>query len=377
MPEAIDREALYRIADTREIVSPAVLVYRDLLAANLERMVALAGDPARLRPHCKTHKMRQVTRMEMALGITRHKCATFAEAEMLAEEGVRDIFLSYNLVGPNIARAVAFRRKFPQVELRVQADHSRPIELLGAAMAEAGLTIDVLLDIDVGQHRTGVLPGPGAVELYRQIAGTPGLRAAGLSVYDGHQHQKSREDRAAAVDAEWHKVTELCAALAKAGLSVPRLLCGGTASFPIYAAKENPAIELSPGTCVFHDANYSEMFADLPFVPAVALLTRVISRPAADRVTLDLGYKAVASDPPAGKRVVFPALPDAEQVLQNEEHLVLRTPLAERFGPGDELYALPRHVCPTMALHKQAFVVAEGRLVDRWDIAARDRWLTI
>jgi D-serine deaminase-like pyridoxal phosphate-dependent protein len=94
-------------------------------------------------------------------------------------------------------------------------------------------------------------------------------------------------------------------------------------------------------------------------------------------VTLDLGYKAVASDPPAGNRMRFPDLPDAKAVLQNEEHLVLETAEAERFQPGDELLAIPRHICPTSALHKQVYVVSGGQLVGTWAVASRDRMLTV
>lgn len=370
-------DASYRIEDTRQIISPALIVYRELLAANLDRMIAIAGDPARLRPHCKTHKMPQVTKLELARGIAKHKCATFAEAEMLAEAGAPDILLSYNPVGPNIGRAVEFVKRFPRVSFQVQADHPGPVAELGRAMSAAGQTVDVLLDLDVGQHRTGVPAGPQARELYQIIAKTPGLRAGGFHVYDGHQHQKSRAERAAAVNAEWNKVVAFRDELVRSGLAVPRLVCGGTGSFPIYAEKSDPAIELSPGTCVFNDAGYGEAFPDLEFKPATAILTRVISRPAADRVTLDLGYKAVASDPPAGKRLTIPDLPDAEQVLQNEEHLVLCTPRAAEYKPGDELFAIPRHICPTVALHKQAYVISQGKLVDLWDVVARDRWLTI
>ena len=100
-------------------------------------------------------------------------------------------------------------------------------------------------------------------------------------------------------------------------------------------------------------------------------------RPTSDRVTFDLGYKAVASDPPADRRVIFPDIPDAKLVMQNEEHLVVQTDAAEKFQPGDELFAIPRHACPTSALHKQVFVVSNGKLVDRWDVVARDRWLKI
>jgi D-threonine aldolase len=139
----------------------------------------------------------------------------------------------------------------------------------------------------------------------------------------------------------------------------------------------DPAIELTPGTCVLWDAGYGELFSDLKFRPAALLLTRVVSRPTADRLTLDLGTKAVASDPPLGKRVVFPDLPDARQVIHNEEHLVLETARAADFQPGDELLAIPRHICPTSALYKEMFVVSEGRIIGQWPVTARDRRLTI
>ena len=370
-------DARYKIADTSEIITPALLVYQELLENNLGHMISIARDPRRLRPHCKTHKMRRVTQLELSKGITRHKCATFAEAEMLAEAGVKDIFLAYNIVGANIGRAVRFRRQYPAGAFAVTADHPAPLAALAAAMHDAGQEIDVLLDIDCGQHRTGVEVGPRAGELYQMLANTPGLRPGGLHVYDGHQHQKSRDERRVAVNAEFDKILAFRDSLRSAGLTVPRMVCGGTASFPIYAERDDPTIELSPGTCVFNDAGYSEYFPDLEFQPAALVLTRVISRPTPERVTFDLGYKAIASDPPVGKRLTLLDLPDAVQVLQNEEHLVIETPRAGEFQPGDEAYAIPRHVCPTSALHKQAWIISGGKLVDRWDVTARDRWLTI
>lgn len=367
----------YHIEDTSDIISPALIVFTELLDENLRHMVQIAGDASRLRPHCKTHKTREVITRQMALGITKHKCATFAEAEMLATAGVKDIFLAYNLVGPNISRAVKFVEKYPDVSLSVTADHTQPIAQLAAAMSQAGHSIDVLLDIDTGQHRTGLMVGDAAKDLYRQIVETAGVNPGGLHVYDGHQHQQSRDERRAAVNAEWEKVVRFRDGLLAEGWPVPRIVAGGTASFPIYAEKDDPTIELSPGTCAYNDAGYSERFPDMVFMPATLLLTRVVSRPTADRITVDLGYKAVASDPPAGSRAVFPDLPDANQVLQNEEHLVIETSKAENYQPGDELYALPRHVCPTSALHKQVFVITDGKLAEKWDVASRDRWLTL
>jgi len=295
----------------------------------------------------------------------------------LVSAGAKDVFLAYSLVGPNIGRAVRFRQQYPDIVFSVTADHAKPIERLGAAMQEAGQSIEVLLDLDTGQHRTGVEIGERAQRLYQQLVETPGVSAGGLHLYDGQNHQTDLAERRAAVLACWKQVSDFRDQLLAVGWSVPRIVAGGTGSFPIYASLQDDALELSPGTCAFHDNGYGRMFPDLDFKPAALLLTRVISRPTRDRLTLDLGYKAVASDPPADRRVVIPDLPDARLVLQNEEHLVVESSLAEKYQPGDELLAIPQHVCPTSALHKQVYVINMGKLVDRWDVAARDRMLTI
>jgi D-serine deaminase-like pyridoxal phosphate-dependent protein len=370
-------DSKYSLVDTANILSPSMLVYREIVDRNLRKMIAIAGDVKRLRPHCKTHKMAAVTRIELAMGILKHKCATFAEAEMLADCGVKDIFLAYNLVGPNIGRAVKFLQKYHDVKLAVTADDALMIAALSDAITAAGKTIHVLLDVDPGLHRTGVLPGPQAAELYRQIVDAPGLKPGGFHLYDGHNHQTDLAERTAAVMSGWEPAARLRDDFVQRGWPVPIIVCGGTGSFPCFAKLSDPAVELAPGTCVFHDSGYGASFPDMDFEPAVVMLTRVISRPAADRLTCDLGNKSVASDPPKGQRVVFPDLPDAEQVLHNEEHLVLQTPLAERYKPGDVLLAIPKHVCPTSALHKQVYVVEDGRVVDMWDVTARDRRLTI
>lgn len=370
-------DSRYRIADASQIITPAMLVFREVLESNLDQMISIAREVSRLRPHCKTHKMPDLVKLELSKGIRKHKAATFAEAEMLAEAGVPDVFLAYNLVGPNIMRAVEFRRRFPDVSFSVTADHPKPLLALTKAMREADSEIEVLLDLDTGQHRTGLPVGDEARELYRLISSTPGVRAGGLHVYDGQNHQESLTERRAAVDACWRAATDFRDGLVKAGLYVPRIVAGGTGSFPIFAQKHDSTLELSPGTCVFHDAGYGAIFPDLKFTPAALLLTRIISRPTVNRITLDLGYKAVASDPPAGRRVTFPDLPDAVQVLQNEEHLVLETSRASEFAPGDELLAIPRHVCPTSALHKEAVLIEDGQVAAYWPVTARDRKLTV
>lgn len=368
----------YRIDDASHIISPGFVVFRDIVAANIDKMIEIAKDAGRLRPHCKTHKMAEVARMQLERGITKQKAATFAEAEMLAGAGVRDIFLSYNLVGPNIDRAVTFRQTFPDVTFAVTADAPQPLAQLGEAMQSAGTDIEVLLDVDPGRNRTGLPVGDQARDLYRQIVETPGVAPGGFHIYDGHQHQSDVAERREAVIAEMQPILAFRDELVAAGWPVPRLVCGGTPTFPIFAKMDDPTIELSPGTCIFHDCGYGEKFPDLQcFQPAALILTRCISRPTPNRVTFDVGTKAVASDPPMGSRILLPEIPDAKQVLQNEEHLVVETSQADRWKPGDETLAIPRHVCPTTALHRQAYVVADGKVVEMWDVAARDRWLTI
>jgi D-serine deaminase-like pyridoxal phosphate-dependent protein len=358
--------------------SPSLVVFADQVRANIDRMIATAGSVDRLRPHCKTHKMAEVVRILLEKGVTRHKAATVAEIEMLADAGAKDISFAYNPVGPNIARVVELVRKYPDVKLFVTTDHPAPLRQLSAAVAAAGLSVGVMLDVDVGLHRTGIAPdSDAALQLYQAIEELDGLTPAGFHVYDGHQHQESLDERRAAVLSEWPKVLDLKARCEQAGLSVPELLCGGTPTFPVYAELNNPAILLSPGTGIFHDVGYGGHFQDLDFVPAAAVITRVISRPTPDRVTLDLGNKSVAADPPTGQRVYFPDLPTAAQVIHNEEHLVLETPDAEGFQPGDVLLGIPTHICPTSALHQDVAVIDHGKLVGSWDVTARNRRITI
>jgi D-serine deaminase-like pyridoxal phosphate-dependent protein len=370
-------EFSFRIDDTHSIYSPGFVVFYEPLVANLHEMLRIAGDVKRLRPHCKTHKIREIAEMQGAAGIDKFKCATFAEAEMLARAGATDIFLAYNLVGPNIERAVQYVTQYPDVSLLVTADHRSPLEQLSAAMGSAGREIGVLLDLDSGMHRTGRPADDEALQLYGQVVDLPGVTPAGLHLYDGQNHQTDLDQRRSAVLDGWQVATEFRNQLTGRGWPVPRIVAGGTGSFPIFAELDDAGLELSPGTPVFFDSGYAARFPDLNFVPAARILTRVISCPTSSHICLDLGTKACASDPPMGSRMVIPDLPEARQVIHNEEHLVLETELAERYSPGDELLVIPCHVCPTTALYQHVHVIREGQLWTTWNVVARDRVLSV
>lgn len=356
-----------------EIPSPALLINLATVDHNLARMIAIAGNADRLRPHMKTHKLPQLIRRQLALGITKFKCSTIAEAEMVADCGAPDVLLAGQPVGPNIRRLLALMEKFPATRFSTIVDDEAAIRELSRQAAEARAIINVFLDIDVGLHRTGILPGPAAVHLYRLLNALPGLQAAGLHAYDGHLHQTDVAERTAACDSAFAPVETMRTELLAAGLPVPRVVAGGSPTFPMHARRD---VECSPGTTVLWDAGYGTKVPDLPFEPAALLLTRVVSRPATNRLCLDLGHKAVAAEMPH-PRVIFPRLPEAKAVVHSEEHLVLETPRANEFAVGDTLLGIPWHICPTVALHSEVWAVNQGRATERWPVVARARCLTV
>ena len=368
----------YRLIDEAAIPSPALIFFPEIIRRNIAEVIAMAGGPGRLRPHCKTHKTVEIIRLQFEAGVLKHKCATIAEAEMLALADAPDVLIAYPLVGPNISRFGRLVRKYPRTDFSAIADDADMVRALSKELTANGLSADVLVDLNVGQDRTGIDPG-GAADLYALIAGSKGLRPGGLHVYDGHNNMEHREDREAAVRTILTPVLTLRTRLEKAGLPVPRVVCGGTPSFPVYATiRDVPGLECSPGTYVLHDAGYGSKYTDLSAVtPAAVLLTRVVSKPRADRVTLDLGTKAVASDPPAGQRVRLLEFAPHTPVGHNEEHYIVESAHAARYHPGDVVYALPSHICPTVALHKEALIAENGLIVGAWPILGRDRFLTV
>lgn len=355
-----------------DIPSPALLLHADRIEDNLARMIAMAGGPDRLCPHVKTHKIPQLVRRQIELGIRRFKCATIAEAEMAAQAGAPDVLLAQQPVGPNARRFAALISHFPATRFAALVDH--PAVLPELAPLATGRDLELLIDLDIGQHRTGIAPGPEAVALARTLASTPGLAFAGLHAYDGHLHDPDPVRRQARCDAAFAPVDQLRHDLEAAGLPVLRIVAGGSPTFPFHARR--PGVECSPGTCVFWDAGYAAGLPDLDFQPAAVLLARVVSRPSPRHLCLDLGHKAVASEMPH-PRVAWLNLEDAAPVAHNEEHLVLELPEAANLPPGACLYGLPWHVCPTVALHAEAWVIRDGRATERWAIPARARRLTL
>jgi D-threonine aldolase len=373
MSQTIDA-ADYLVKNAAEIPSPALLVYREVLRENTRRAVAMAGDAARLWPHVKTHKTPRIVEAMMRGGISKFKCATIAEAEMLALCGVRDVLIAYQMVGPQVGRFLALSVKYPRTTFRTIVDDEGALRSLAASLERAGLEAEVLLDIDVGMHRTGIPAGDGAFRLYGILAGLQGVRPGGLHGYDGHNRQSDPVERQAAADECLARILSLKERLERAGMPVPRMVLGGTPTFPCYARR--PGTELSPGTCFLHDG-HSLLFPDLPFRLAALLLTRVVSVPRADRFTIDLGHKAIAADP-QGPRGIVLGHESARVSMQSEEHWTLEEEHGGGIAVGDVMYVIPTHVCPTFALHQEVHVIGpDGKREECWPVTARDRRISV
>ncbi len=347
----------YKITNETAIPTPAVLLFPERIRHNIQRMIAMAGDVRRLRPHVKTHKLPQVIRMQLEAGITRFKCATLREADMVADSGGPDILIAYPLYGPAVSQLFQLIQKYPEVRFSTLVDNARQAQFLENYAQSLGIPLDVFLDLDTGMERTGIKPGPEALALYQQLAASSWLHPRGLHAYDGHLHLADPEQRTAACTASFQTVLELIEALENEGIQPEEVICGGTPTLPIHAAY--PERTLSPGTVLLWDWGYSSKFHDLDFQHAAVILTRIVSKPAANKLCLDLGHKALASEM-APPRVHFFGLPPYELVGHSEEHLVISLADADQFSVGDVLYGIPIHICPTMALHDWVWAVEDG-----------------
>ena len=342
------------------IPSPALLLDVGKVAANLQEMISIAG-VARLRPHLKTHKMREVVQLQIKAGIRKFKAATLAELEMAADAGAAEVLLAIQPVGPNRARLAEAIAAYPETSFSAVIDDLETAALLDQQCQGLGLFID----IDCGMHRTGVAFGSALDLLIQEVGNFSQAHLMGFHVYDGHLHDSDRVSRRASV-------LEIHEQIQKHRKDAMTVVAGGSPTFGLWA--EESSWDCSPGTSLFWDQGYRDSFPELPFEMAAVLLTRVISKPGENRLCLDLGHKAVAAENPLEQRVILPDLPQAKFLGQSEEHLVIEVEDSHRFKIGDPLLAYPRHICQTVALHRSAHLMREGRSLNQeWRVAARDR----
>ncbi|MEP7321982.1 MAG: D-TA family PLP-dependent enzyme [Saprospiraceae bacterium] len=364
----------YEVINIEEIDTPALFVFPDRIAANIEAALSMVGDPGRLRPHIKTHKSKEAAQMMIDEGITKFKCATIAEAEILGSLNAQDVLLAYQPVGPKIKRFLRLQIQFPGTRFSCLVDNSQAASALSDEALSSESRIEVFLDIDTGMHRTGIEPEQ-AEDLFLFCIACKGLTVRGLHAYDGHIRDLDLNERQQKSDQAYDTVLKLKNKLSEHSGNTLNIICGGSPTFPTHAHRLN--VECSPGTFIYWDKGYTDLYDGKSFKPAAVIATRVISISSKNTITCDLGHKSIAAENDLKHRIHFLNANDLIPVGQSEEHLVLQINPDQKFQIGDVLYGLPHHICPTVALYEKVLPVISHKAVGEWRNIARDRKITI
>jgi D-serine deaminase-like pyridoxal phosphate-dependent protein len=368
------QDSWFTIQNVDIVDSPALLIYPDRVRENIRLVKSISKGIDWIRPHVKTHKLAEVTRMLLEEGIYKFKCATIAEAEMLGMAGAKDVLLAYQPVGPKIHRLLGLVLAFPATTFSCLIDNLQAARAIATTFAEAGKSIHVFLDLNVGMNRTGINPCTDALHLYMASDQMEGIKPVGLHAYDGHLRDGDYTIRKEMCDKAFEPVLTLASQINDMGIAYPILVAGGSPTFPVHALREG--VECSPGTFIFWDWGYHTTLTEQPFAFAALLLTRVISIIDRHTLCLDLGHKSVAAENPL-PRVKFLNATESVPLSQSEEHLVVKVEDSRRYQVGDVWYGVPFHICPTCALYDYVQVAENGRITTKWPVIARNRMITI
>ena len=363
-------ESWFEIKSINELDSPALVVFPERVKYNIQLAIDMIGDVNRLRPHIKTNKSPDVARLMLDAGIAKFKCATIAEAEMLAQCNAPDVLLAYQPLGPKLDRFISLIKKYPATNFSCLTDNITAADEQGLAFTANDLTVPVFIDLNVGMNRTGISPNEKAIELAKHCSVIKGIILIGLHAYDGHIRDTDFEIKRQKCDEAFAAVEKL-----NETLKLSTIIMGGSPAFSVHCKRKN--IECSPGTFVYWDKGYSDLCPEQKFLPAIVLVTRIISLRSTNKICTDLGHKSVAAENDIAKRIFFLNAEGLKPVGQSEEHLVLEISENHSFKVGDIFYGLPYHVCPTVALYERVFTVGNGNVTGEWRNVARDRKLTV
>ena len=365
----------YRIADPDGLETPAMVVFEEMVDHNIAALCDMVGGAANLMVHVKTHKSEAIARKQLAVGIAGFKCATLRELEMALEAGAPEAILAYPMVQRRkVERFADISATYDDRKVYAAVGDPRHVAVLAQIAQNRSQKLAVMVDLDDGMHRTGAGLDEEATALYSAIHAAPSLICGGLHVYDGHEHFRDPSARNAAAQRHVDDLKTLKGRLEEQGMSVPRIVGGGSFSYATYARAEG--FHGSPGTVIYWDLNGTGRMSDQPYRWAAMVLCQVVDRhPDQLTVTTDLGYKAIAGDPPLANRARLLGHEQATLLLQNEEHGVFSWPDGASLPQvGDYQLAIPGHVCPTTIRFPGSYVIdSQGAVVDYYPHTARDR----
>jgi D-serine deaminase-like pyridoxal phosphate-dependent protein len=370
----MSEENWFIIDDIDKLDTPALVIYPERVKYNIELAKEMIGDVSRLPPHVKTHKCKETAMLMLGAGITKFKCATIAEAEMLGMCKTPDVLLAYQPIGPKLERFIKLIKAYPDTHYSCLVDNVMAAKHISEEAVVQNFQITVYIDLNVGQNRTGIDP-QHALNLYWECLSLPGIKLAGLHAYDGHIHDADLDTRIQKCDVAFERVAWLISEIRQRGWPDPVIIAGGSPTFPIHAEREG--IECSPGTFVYWDRGYGLNCAEQKFLPAAIVVSRVISLPDERLICLDAGHKSVAAENEINKRIYFMNAPELKMTGQSEEHLMCEAGAGHRYQAGDVLYGMPYHVCPTVALYERAITIENNQISGEWMNVARDRKINI
>lgn len=365
------------VTNPSDLETPAVLVDLDRLEANLRRMSDYAAEHGlALRPHVKTHKSTTVARRQLSLGAAGVTCATPREAEVMAQVS-NDILIAHPLFGPKLKRVMQLHSP---VALSVLVDSPEAIDALGRAAHEAGRPVSVLVELDVGLHRTGVVDASTAAALAARIARHPSLSYAGIGWYPGHirEHVDAQEQQLR----ELRELTQRALdTLQRAGVA-PRVMSGGSTPIAWQTHTVPGLTEIRPGTYVYNDRTTAAVGACDWDDCALTVLATVISTSVPGQAVIDAGSKALGREPMRGvahdgEDWGFGSLincPEVRVIRMSEEHGILDLSRTTwRPAVGETVRVVPNHVCIVTHLNDMVYGVRGDRVETTWAIEARGR----
>ena len=355
-----------------EVDTPALLLDLDAFERNLDRMdQTLAGFKVRVRPHAKSHKCPEIALRQMAHGAVGMCCQKVSEAEAMVAGGVMNVMVSNEVVGvAKVARLAALAKR---ARVSVCVDNARNVGDLDTAARNAGVKLDVLIEVNVGANRCGVEAGQPVLDLAMRITAAKNLRFAGLHAYQGAaQHVRTPADRKAAIAKAVQQVRTSIEMLHEAGLRPDIITGAGTGTYPLEAGS-GIYNEIQPGSYVFMDADYNRNLDEdgkpiKVFEQSLYVWATVMSHAAPERAVVDAGLKALSVD--SGMPLVAD-LPGVEFLKASDEHGVLRLPQGTAIEVGEKIRLIPGHCDPTVNLYDWIVGVRGGKVECVWPITAR------
>ena len=365
----------YRIDGIQQVLTPALALYPEIVDANIRTTLRLlGGDANRWRPHVKTAKLGFMMRRLVEHGIANFKCSTSLELSTVCDAGAADVLVAYPMVGANARRVLEVSEQFPNVNVSALVESREHIE------AWEGSRVGLFIDVNPGMNRTGIEQerADEIIQLARAIQNA-GQVFRGLHYYDGHLSSIALGERESVAHRGYARLMEVIAAFERAHIETPEIVTAGTPAFPYtlsYPAFATSSFthRASPGTVVYNDcSSLAQLPPEYGYRPAAVVVSTVVSHPSPGRFTCDAGHKTVSADSGVPTCAVI-GCPEFLPSQPSEEHLPIDA-LEGSSMPriGDELYLVPRHICPTVNNFDHALLVIDGRIVGVERVTARGR----